>query len=335
MPLMICPDCGNQISDQATACIHCGRPNSNQATSGENLTTNAKSKSVAVPVKWIVLIVILVATSAGILAYIYAGRIYRDAKGKIQEVRDSEEVRNLVHGASNALDGEEKVRIGTDTVATANRKADDKAASKFQDGTKHYRKKEWALAEQAFSEALKLAPQFLSAKKYIDSSRRELNAESSLNSGVQSIKNGNIEQGKNHLKQIPAKSVYASKAKGIIERLEKPTEQKRPSEQHVRKRVGIDYGNKKVKEAIAMYREKQWAESFRILKEETSKLEGEKRKDAEVLLRHIREAGRNWILAEREGESAKAKEFYRRAREIDNLIAEGFHQEDLTSLIKD
>lgn len=26
MPLIICPDCQNQISDQARSCPHCGRP---------------------------------------------------------------------------------------------------------------------------------------------------------------------------------------------------------------------------------------------------------------------------------------------------------------------
>ena len=26
MPLIACPDCGQNISDQAAACIHCGRP---------------------------------------------------------------------------------------------------------------------------------------------------------------------------------------------------------------------------------------------------------------------------------------------------------------------
>lgn len=26
MPLITCPDCGNQISDQAPSCVHCGRP---------------------------------------------------------------------------------------------------------------------------------------------------------------------------------------------------------------------------------------------------------------------------------------------------------------------
>jgi hypothetical protein len=26
MPLVKCPDCGNQISDSAPSCIHCGRP---------------------------------------------------------------------------------------------------------------------------------------------------------------------------------------------------------------------------------------------------------------------------------------------------------------------
>ena len=26
MGLIQCPDCGKQVSDQATACIHCGRP---------------------------------------------------------------------------------------------------------------------------------------------------------------------------------------------------------------------------------------------------------------------------------------------------------------------
>lgn len=26
MPLVFCPDCGKQLSDQAASCIHCGRP---------------------------------------------------------------------------------------------------------------------------------------------------------------------------------------------------------------------------------------------------------------------------------------------------------------------
>lgn len=28
MPLVVCPDCGNEISDAAPLCIHCGRPRS-------------------------------------------------------------------------------------------------------------------------------------------------------------------------------------------------------------------------------------------------------------------------------------------------------------------
>lgn len=43
MPLIQCPDCGHKISDQAPACVQCGRPSA--ASSGQPLKLDNKSPS--------------------------------------------------------------------------------------------------------------------------------------------------------------------------------------------------------------------------------------------------------------------------------------------------
>lgn len=47
MPLINCPDCGNNISDRAASCIHCGAPIASRAVTRQPLTPLAKVLALA------------------------------------------------------------------------------------------------------------------------------------------------------------------------------------------------------------------------------------------------------------------------------------------------
>lgn len=47
MALVVCPDCGNSVSDSAQACIHCGRPMEGPITAVPTVTDHSRSPAAA------------------------------------------------------------------------------------------------------------------------------------------------------------------------------------------------------------------------------------------------------------------------------------------------
>ena len=332
MPLTNCPDCSNQISDKAPTCIHCGRPLKHVPMQ----QAESRPNTALVPLKAIIAVVALAALSAGILAYVYAGRIYRDAREKVEEVAKSEEVQNVIHGATPALEGEHKVKVYRGEIVEERKQSGKKAAEEFQKATKLFRSKNWEEAVISFQEVTKLAPDFEDAKRYEEQAKSEMNAEVSIRKAKSALQIGDFVSMKSHLSEISSSSSYAKEAREILAKITKDPSKKdtfavsKPPK--LTKKIETNFGGKQIRLAIDNYRSKEWAQAFKIVKSYIENHEGSQREKAEYLAEAIRIVGQSWILAARKKNKAESNKLYYKAKSIDKLIESGYHQGELSKL---